>query len=140
VGELGQRHHDPADQRPRDVVLLDLGAGLAGDPLQLLAKLLLVLLALADRLDGDGLKVLFGEVGSTRPFAQNVAALREQIADGGSSTPKLLETRSRAGTTRSCRRRQRARVAEVAKGYIASGEWGLRNHTLGVLVGPRRPK
>jgi AcrR family transcriptional regulator len=30
---------------------------------------------------GDGWKVLFGEVGSTRPFADNVAALREQIAD-----------------------------------------------------------
>jgi AcrR family transcriptional regulator len=30
---------------------------------------------------GDGWKVLFGEVGSTRPFAENVAALREQIAD-----------------------------------------------------------
>jgi AcrR family transcriptional regulator len=29
----------------------------------------------------DGWKVLFGEVGSTRPFAENVAALREQIAD-----------------------------------------------------------
>ena len=25
--------------------------------------------------------MLFGEVGSTRPFAENVAALREQIAD-----------------------------------------------------------
>ena len=30
---------------------------------------------------GDGWKVLFGEVGSTRPFAENVAAVREQIAD-----------------------------------------------------------
>jgi len=30
---------------------------------------------------GDGWKVLFGEVGSTRPFAENVAALRERIAD-----------------------------------------------------------
>jgi len=29
----------------------------------------------------DGWKVLFGEVGSTRPFAENVAALREQIAE-----------------------------------------------------------
>jgi AcrR family transcriptional regulator len=30
---------------------------------------------------GDGWKVLFGEVGSTRPFADSVAALRSQIAD-----------------------------------------------------------
>ncbi len=30
---------------------------------------------------GDGWKVLFGEVGPTRPFAENVAAVREQIAD-----------------------------------------------------------
>jgi AcrR family transcriptional regulator len=30
---------------------------------------------------GDGWKVLFREVGSTRPFAEQVAALREQIVD-----------------------------------------------------------
>jgi AcrR family transcriptional regulator len=30
---------------------------------------------------GDGWKVLFGEVGSTRPFAESVAAVRSQIAD-----------------------------------------------------------
>jgi AcrR family transcriptional regulator len=30
---------------------------------------------------GDGWKVLFGEVGSSRPFAENVAAVREQIAE-----------------------------------------------------------
>ena len=29
----------------------------------------------------DGWRVLFGEIGSTRPFAENVAALRERIAD-----------------------------------------------------------
>ncbi len=30
---------------------------------------------------GDGWRVLFGEVGSSRPFAENVAAVREQIAE-----------------------------------------------------------
>jgi AcrR family transcriptional regulator len=30
---------------------------------------------------GDGWKVLFREVGSTRPFAEHVAAIRDQIAD-----------------------------------------------------------
>jgi AcrR family transcriptional regulator len=30
---------------------------------------------------GDGWKVMLGEVASTRPFAEHVAALREQIAD-----------------------------------------------------------
>jgi AcrR family transcriptional regulator len=30
---------------------------------------------------GDGWRVLFGEAVSTRPFAENVAALRQQIAD-----------------------------------------------------------
>jgi AcrR family transcriptional regulator len=40
---------------------------------------------------GDGWKVLFGEVGSSRPFAENVAAVRKQIA---AAIRRMIETGS----------------------------------------------
>src|SRR5262249_16411063 len=57
-GEREPEHHgidrdrgEGAHRGPGDVVLDDLAAGLAGDPLQLPSELLLRLLALADRLE-----------------------------------------------------------------------------------------
>jgi AcrR family transcriptional regulator len=44
---------------------------------------------------GDGWMVLFGEVGSTRPFAENVAALREQIAD---AIRRMIEAEAETGS------------------------------------------
>jgi AcrR family transcriptional regulator len=98
---------------------------------------------------GDGWKVLFGEVGSSRPIAENVAAVREQIAEA-------IRVMIEAGPGS---RRGYARPASdaIAHALVGAGEslanWWLDHPEVGrdevagwyyevvqaVLAGPTRP-
>ena len=73
---LDAGHHQAADQRPGDVVLLDLQPRLAGDPLEVLAQLLVGLLAGAERVE---VEVVHGHAPLEQQGEQHVVDRLEQI-------------------------------------------------------------
>ena len=97
----------------------------------------------------DGWKVLFGEVGSSRPFAENVAAVREQIAEA-------IRVMIEGGTGSRCGYARPASDA-IAHALVGAGEslanWWLDHPEVArdevadwyygvvqaVLAGPSRP-
>ncbi len=97
----------------------------------------------------NGWKVLFGEVGSTRPFAENVAAVREQIAEA-------IRVMIEGGTGSRCGYARPASDA-IAHALVGAGEslanWWLDHPEVArdevadwyygvvqaVLAGPSRP-